>query len=53
MALLRGLYKMFSKRERFAPPKKYKLSSKELESVLIFFAILFMLFITLIITVFS
>lgn len=50
MSLLTALQKLFSKRDRFAPPKKFRLNSKELESVLVFFAILFMV---LIITVFA
>jgi hypothetical protein len=43
LSLLTALQKLFSKRERFAPPRKYKLNTKELESVLIFFAALFMI----------
>lgn len=45
LSLLTALQKLFGKRERFAPPRKYKMNTKELESVLIFFAALLMIFV--------
>jgi len=43
LSLFTALQKLLSKRDRFAPPRKYKLNTKELESVLIFFVTLFMM----------
>jgi len=45
MSLFTALQKLLGNRERFAPPRKHKLNTKELESALIFFEILFMILI--------
>lgn len=42
MSFFSAIYKVFSKRKRFATPKEYKLNSKEIESFLVFVAFLIM-----------
>jgi hypothetical protein len=40
MELLSGLKKIFGKRDRFAPPNQYILTSKEKEAVIVLFSLL-------------
>ncbi|SFQ06885.1 hypothetical protein SAMN05444406_11125 [Caldicoprobacter faecalis] len=39
MTLLYGLKKLFSRHRKFAPPNEYRLTSKERESVIVFFSV--------------
>jgi hypothetical protein len=40
MSALRGLKKLLSKKDRFAPPNQYTLTAEEKESVIVLFSII-------------